>query len=175
MRSEGDDDALSWDGDDALEARRPETRKPAAPASPEPVVPADPEPSAPHSATGAATAATDATAPTAVASAEDAGEPQAISTVTLLLLGVLGGIYLLYTIGWVLGGVGMQLPVTFTLPAFLYQGALWLAVLAPALWFITVLVATRGARSWVRLVWLIAGAVLLIPWPFVVFGGGGVL
>jgi hypothetical protein len=164
MRSEGDDDALSWDGDDALDARRPEVSRP----EPEPTASADPVLTGIESPTMAP----------AIPAGTEAGvddEPQGISTATLLLLGILGGIYLLYTIGWVLGGVGMQLPVTFTLPVPLYQGALWLAVLAPALWFVAVLAATRGSRSWVRIVWLVAGAVLLVPWPFVVSGGGGAL
>lgn len=102
-------------------------------------------------------------------------EPQGIGTVSLVLLGILGGVYLLYTIGWVLGGIRMQLPVTFTLPLPLFQGVFWMTVFAPLLWFVAVLVATRDAKGWVRMVWLIAGALLLVPWPFVVAGGGGAL
>ncbi|WP_417554034.1 hypothetical protein [Microbacterium sp.] len=155
MNSDGDDDALSWDGDDALEARRPEVRR----REPAPVL----KPAVPASADSAADVAEEAEA--------DAGdEPGGVGTVTLLLLGILGGIYLLFTIGWIIGGVRMQAPVMFTLPAFLYQGALWLAVLAPALWFAAVLVATRRSKDWVRIVWLIAGAALLVPWPFVAGG-----
>jgi hypothetical protein len=164
MKSEGDDDALNWDGDDALDARRPEVRRPKQ------------EPTASAASVPAVAASpTTASVTPSVSDADADDEPQAISTVTLLLLGILGGIYLLYTVGWILGGIRMQLPVTFTLPVPLYQGALWLAVLAPALWFVAVLAATRGSRSWVRVVWLIAGAVLLVPWPFVVSGGGGAL
>ncbi|WP_298868534.1 hypothetical protein [uncultured Microbacterium sp.] len=155
MNSDGDDDALSWDGDDALEARRPEARR----REPAPAL----KPAVPASADSAADVVADAEA--------DAGdEPGGVGTVTLLLLGILGGIYLLFTIGWLIGGVRMQAPVMFTLPAVLYQGALWLAVLAPALWFAAVLVATRGSKDWVRIVWLIAGAALLVPWPFVAGG-----
>jgi hypothetical protein len=164
MKSDGDDDALSWDGDDALEARRPDVTRPKP--APEASPPSDP-----------VVTQTPAAAPVAEPESEaDARtEPQGVGVVTLLLLGILGGVYLLYTIGWILGGIGMQLPVTFTLPVVLYQGALWLAVLAPALWFAAVLAATRGSKTWVRIVWLVAGAVLLIPWPFVVSGGGGAL
>ncbi|MDQ0613044.1 hypothetical protein QF046_000685 [Microbacterium sp. W4I4] len=163
MKSEGDDDALSWDGDDALDARRPEVSRP----KPEPTASAAPVPPLNESPSASVTPS--------VSEADADDEPQGISTATLLMIGILGGIYLLYTVGWILGGVGMQLPVTFTLPVPLYQGALWLAVLAPALWFVAVLAATRGSRSWVRIVWLVAGAVLLVPWPFVVSGGGGAL
>ncbi|MGB3733102.1 DNA polymerase III subunit gamma/tau [Microbacterium sp.] len=155
MISDGDDDALSWDGDDALEARRPEVRpRESAPVS---------KPATPPSARAAAGAE-------AEVEAEVGDAPGGVGTVTLLLLGILGGIYLLFTIGWIIGGVRMQAPVMFTLPAFLYQGALWLAVLAPALWFAAVLVAARRSKDWVRIVWLIAGAALLVPWPFVAGG-----
>lgn len=156
MNTDGDDDALSWDGDDALEARRPEVRR------------HEPAPEAtPSEAPAAPTAVTTATAE---ADAED--EPRATGTVTLLMLGILGGIYLLFTIGWIIGGLRLQPLVMFTLPAFLYQGVLRIAVVAPALWFAAVMLTTRRAKDWVRIVWLIAGAVLLVPWPFV---GGGAL
>src|SRR5690606_20275137 len=104
--------------------------------------------------------------------APDDDEMRAPATARRVMLGIRGGVYLLYTIGWVGGGIGMQLPVAFALPAALSEGALWLAVLAPALWCAAVLVATRGSKPWIRLAWLIAGALLLVPWPFVVAGGG---
>jgi hypothetical protein len=157
MISDGEDDALSWDGDDALEARRPEARR------------RESAPVANH--VPAASSTSSAGSAHGVAAGADAGdEPRGVGTVTLLLLGILGGVYLLFTIGWIIGGVRMQAPVMFTLPAFLYQGALWLAVLAPALWFAAVLVAARRSKDWVRIVWLIAGAALLVPWPFVAGG-----
>ncbi|MFD5225259.1 hypothetical protein ACFWHT_06495 [Microbacterium sp. NPDC058342] len=159
MRSDADDDALSWGGDDALDGRspgvrRPEKRRTGAQGAPE---------------------ADAGAAPSASATPTAADEPQGTGTVSLLLFGILGGVYLLYTVGWVIGGVGMQAPVMFTLPAALYQGALWLAVLAPAVWFVAVLVMTRGAKTWIRFAWLFAGAALLVPWPFVVAGGGALL
>lgn len=107
------------------------------------------------------------------ADAEDA--PQGIGTGSLLVMGILGGVYLLYSVGWVLGGVGMQSRASFMLPPPLYQAGLWIAVLAPALWFASVLLLTRRSKGWVRVVGLLLGAVLLIPWPFVVAGGGGML
>lgn len=170
MRSDGDDDALSWDGDDALEARRPELR----PRAPRPKDAGRKE-VAPESATAPAAASDPAATRAAEVAPETTEDAQGIGTVSLVAFGILGGMYLLYTVGWVIGGVGMQAPVMFTLPAFLYQAALWLAVLAPALWFTAVLILTRGAKDWIRIVWLIAGAALLVPWPFVVSGGGGAL
>jgi hypothetical protein len=37
-------------------------------------------------------------------------------------------------------------------------------------WFATELVVTRGRRLWVRFAWLVAGVVLLVPWPFIMVG-----
>ncbi|HCM50548.1 MAG TPA: DNA polymerase III subunit gamma/tau, partial [Microbacterium sp.] len=44
---------------------------------------------------------------------------------------------------------------------------LWLAVLTPLIWFVTVLLLTRGGRSWVRILLLVLGALLVLPWPFI--------
>ncbi|MEV7631042.1 hypothetical protein AB0N64_01400 [Microbacterium sp. NPDC089318] len=150
MNSDPEDDALSWEGDDALEARRPApSRRHGAPT-------ADPQ--------------------SAVADAEEEEEEQqGVGTATLVMLGILGGVYLLYTIGWVIGGVGMQAKAMFMLPAPLYLASVWIAVLAPALWFTATLMLTRGGKDWVRISALVVGAALLVPWPFVVAGGGGVL
>ncbi len=100
---------------------------------------------------------------------------QSTGTAALVGLGILGGIYLLYTVGWFLGGAGMQAKAMFMLPAPLYLASLWIAILAPGLWFASALVLTRGAKTWVRFTALIVGALLLVPWPFVVAGGGAAL
>ena len=47
-----------------------------------------------------------------------------------------------------------------------------LALFAP---FLGTLMLTRGSRDWVRIIALVVGAALLVPWPFVVAGGGGAL
>lgn len=157
MSSDSDDDALSWEGDAALDARRPEPR---------------PSERATRPAAASHSPAAEAF-DTASAAPDD--EPQGIGTATLVMLGILGGVYLLYTVGWVIGGVGMQAKAMFMLPAPLYLASMWIAVLAPALWFVATLVLTRGGRDWVRISALVVGAALLVPWPFVVAGGGGAL
>ncbi|GAA2892255.1 hypothetical protein [Microbacterium esteraromaticum] len=159
MSSDPDDDAPSWEGDAALDARRP----------------------APHPSEQRATRP--APAPQggdAAPSRDDQAdvrddESQGIGTATLVMLGILGGVYLLYTVGWVIGGVGMQAKAMFMLPAPLYLASMWIAALAPALWFVATLILTRGGRDWVRISALVVGAALLVPWPFVVAGGGGAL
>lgn len=100
-------------------------------------------------------------------------EPQTLSTAMLLTLGIVGGIYLLYTIGWIIGGLGLQSNAMFLIPGVMYQVALWAAVLAPALWFAAVWILTRRSAAWIRILGFLGGVVLLVPWPFVMRGVGG--
>ena len=99
--------------------------------------------------------------------------PAALGNAALIGLGVLGGVYLLFTIGWIIGGLRLQKVATFLVSPIASVPAVWLAVLAPAIWFAVILWLTRRSRTWLRFVWLVAGAVLLVPWPFVLVGGVG--
>lgn len=101
------------------------------------------------------------------------GERQPMGNATLIALGILGGIYLLYAIGWVIGGLRLQGQAAYLVTDIMFQGSFWLAVLAPLLWFATVFLLTSGGRAWVRFAWLIAGVALLLPWPFVLIGAVG--
>ncbi|WP_336645332.1 hypothetical protein [Microbacterium sp. USHLN186] len=167
MNSDSEDDALHWDGDDALEARRPAPRRREVP------------PAREESRGDTADVTPEAVAMHPESPRHPGGdaddEAEGVGTATLVLLGILGGVYLLYTVGWVIAGVGMQAKAMFMLPAPLYLASMWIAVLAPVLWFTATLLLTRGARDWVRIVALFVGALLLVPWPFVVAGGGGAL
>ncbi len=98
---------------------------------------------------------------------EDANEAPALGSVALVSLGLLGGIYLLYTVGWILGGTRLLDAAAFLVEPSAVVPAVWVAFAAPALWFGTSLVLTRHRAPWVRLAWLAAGAFLLVPWPFV--------
>jgi len=105
---------------------------------------------------------------------EAAGETSQIGNVALVALGILGGVYLLYTIGWIIGGLRLQViaPALLVSPVA-YVPAFWLAVLAPAIWFLATLLLTRRSATWLRFAWLAAGAVLLVPWPFIMIGAIG--
>ena len=92
---------------------------------------------------------------------------------TLIGLGVLGGIYLLFTLGWLFGGLRLRDVAVFLVDSAAFVPALWLAVAAPAIWFGATLALTRRSSTWVRTAWLVAGALLLIPWPFVMIGTVG--
>ena len=101
--------------------------------------------------------------------------PGQLSNGALVLLGLIGGLYLLYTIVWfswanyysavnsaVAEGSG-------SLGGVLQQLVFWIAPLAPVLWFSSVLVLCRESRFARKLIWLLVGAVVLVPLPM--FGG----
>lgn len=99
-----------------------------------------------------------------------AEEQAGLSTPMLLLVGIVGGIYLLYTIGWIVGGLRLQPLASFLVSDVMFLPWFFLAIAAPALWFLASWVLTRGKASWIRVAVLLAGVVLLVPWPFVTVG-----
>ncbi|GAA1914359.1 hypothetical protein GCM10009775_03720 [Microbacterium aoyamense] len=101
------------------------------------------------------------------------GDREPMSNAALISLGVFGGVYLLYVIGWIIGGLRLEGTAMFLVSAAAYQFGLWIAVLAPVFWFAAVFLLTRRSPTWVRIVWLLAGAALLIPWPFIMTGAVG--
>ncbi|HEU5223499.1 MAG TPA: hypothetical protein VFU07_07435 [Candidatus Lumbricidophila sp.] len=87
-----------------------------------------------------------------------------LTSVELVVFGLLGGVYLLYTIGWAL--VALKTPPLDAgmLNNFMYSVGLWLAVAAVPLWFGCAMWLTR--RPVRRIVSLAIGAIMLIPFPF---------
>lgn len=80
--------------------------------------------------------------------------------------GVLGGVYLAYSVGWILSVGTLQLQGATLLIEVMYQFGEFLAIIACALWFGAVMALTRGGRPAVRLGWLALGTLVLVPWPF---------
>lgn len=106
-----------------------------------------------------------------VAAEEDATESAPMSNAALVGIGILGGVYLLFTIGWFIGGSRLQTVAPLLLISDVaFVPFFWMSVLAPAIWFGTTLLLTRAVPTWLRFVWLAAGALLLVPWPFVMIG-----
>jgi hypothetical protein len=163
MRSDADD-ALSWEGDED-----PSTQWPGKQAEP-----ADaPAAALPQGwkAVGKDSEAVGRIESDGTVSAPD--EPRHLSTPMLLLVGIIGGVYLLYTVGWIIGGLNLQASALFLVPTVMYQVAVWSAVIAPALWFAAVWMLTRRSAAWIRVLGFLAGAALLVPWPFVMTGAVG--
>ncbi|KAF2415256.1 DNA polymerase III subunit gamma/tau [Microbacterium sp. B35-04] len=185
MTTGRDDDALTWDGDDdptldvgaaAGTDVAPEHAAPApAPASGQGLPKG-------YTAVGKGSDTLGSAAAPRAASVEEPVPADGDTIVTerrhlgngaLVALGVLGGVYALYAVGWIIGGLRLQGRAQYLVLDVMYQGSLWLAVLAPVLWFVTTLLLTRRSRAWVRFAWLAVGAVLLLPWPFVMIGAIG--
>ncbi len=156
-RDPDDDDALRWEGDDdpTLAPGWKAVGAPAAAASLD-----EPRDEAAHNGEGVRDSA-DEPEPTDAASAT--------SSVELVALGVLGGVFLLYAIGWLVAALGEQPFFDDPVAQFMYALGSWFAVLAAPLWFGAVLWLASGHRR-ARLIWLIIGAVLLLPVPFLLRG-----
>ena len=185
MTSHRDDDALGWAGDDdptlasgaargqhapgagpeAGTAGEPETETaPVAEPAPEAEPEAEPAADIPDGWSVAG--------PTAAVEAQAAREAAApASSVTLIALGIFAGIYLLYTIGWFLGVGRIENSLIEPVARFMFSLGLGLAVAAPAAWFGATYWLTSGHGN-ARISWLLAGAVLLAPLPFILGTGG---
>lgn len=182
MTNGRDDDALSWDGDDdpTLDLGTSGDPDDVAVSEPDAGPAADDAPVAAElpdgfTAVGRGSETLGAPAAAAAASTPVAADAHrgAMGNGELIGVGVLGGVYALFAIGWIIGGLRLQDWRPFLVSDAMYQGSLWLAVLAPVLWFATVFLLTRASRAWVRFAWLAAGVVLLVPWPFVLIGAVG--
>jgi hypothetical protein len=86
--------------------------------------------------------------------------------VVLVSLGILGGIYLLYTIGWIISWQRLDYNDSDLLELGAFRVQQLLAIVAPPLWFGATIFLTRDRRPAFRLLWLVVGALLLVPWSF---------
>ncbi|WP_375383988.1 DNA polymerase III subunit gamma/tau [uncultured Microbacterium sp.] len=181
------DDALSWDGDDdpTLDTGIAATARDAEPAEIETPEPAQPAPAPPALPTGFTAVGKDSGTVGHVAADGTVTMPTdraPLGNVALITLGILGGIYALWTVGWIVGGLRVHSVAGFLVSSDGAASPLWtggnlvallLAILAPAIWFGTVVWLTRGGRVWLRWLLLFVGVVLLVPWPFIMVGAVG--
>jgi len=151
-----DDDALAWDGDDDPTLDLGTTSK-----------------ALPDGYTAVGKGSEEVGRVHADGSVTMPGDRVPMGNAVLISLGILGGVYLIYAIGWLIGGLRLQGRAQYLVTDIMYQGSLWLAVLAPLLWFATVFLLTLRAKPLIRFAWLIGGVVLLLPWPFVMIGAVG--
>ncbi|MFB6609471.1 hypothetical protein ACFCVO_04075 [Agromyces sp. NPDC056379] len=157
MSRDPDDEALRWEGDDDP-TLAPGWKAVGSPAD---------VPAAEGGSPDTNEAAPDAEPETTTGEATDA--PAQTGSAELVVLGVLGGIYLLYAIGWLVAALGEGQLFADPVAQFMYGLGTWFAVLAAPLWFGAVLWLASGNRR-ARLIWLIVGAVLLVPVPFLLRG-----
>ncbi|WP_166874034.1 MULTISPECIES: hypothetical protein [unclassified Salinibacterium] len=91
-------------------------------------------------------------------------------SVLLVVYGIIGGIYLLYTVGWVIAITRDPFSMATLFAEIMSQFGEFLAIAAPAVWMATTFLLTRGRSTVTRLGWLLAGVVLLVPVPLVLGG-----
>ena len=181
MSRDPDDDALRWAGDDdptlapgskavgtpgrVNDATRATDARTSADVTGDAAAPESGAAAASDEAQGDATAGALATTGQrrSAAAAAQAGSAE------LVVLGVLGGVYLLYSIAWLIWATTPAPELGDPVAQFMFGLGRWFAVLAPALWFVAVLWLAAGRRR-ARLLWLIAGAVVLVPVPFLLRG-----
>lgn len=97
-----------------------------------------------------------------------ATEPaRSMPAMLLVTYGVVAGIFLIYTVGWIITVSRSGAASSELLVEAMAQLGEFLAILSPALWFGVVFVLTRHAKPLVRLLLLLLGLIVVIPWPFV--------
>ncbi|ROS61885.1 hypothetical protein EDF38_0984 [Frigoribacterium sp. PhB160] len=114
-------------------------------------------------------------APVTAAGSDDEIDPDApemLSGASLVGHGVFGGVALLSSVGWIVSRDRFLLAFGGTLVDDV-QTALWLvglflALVAPLLWFVATILLVPQSRSGRRLVVMAVGAVALAPWPLVI-------
>lgn len=169
MTSPTDDEAatesaLTWDGDE-VQTARPSRRAKRKRAD---------EQSASDSAGVAETE------PAAVDGESNTSEPEGdhkadgMTNAELVTFGVFGGVYALFTVGWMIAGNRLsEIVGLMGVNQTAYTVAWFLAVAACPAWFVTSLMLASGKKAWVRIASLLGGALLLVPWPFVMMGALG--
>ncbi|MEY2848288.1 MAG: hypothetical protein RI885_953 [Actinomycetota bacterium] len=95
-----------------------------------------------------------------------------IGSALLVVYGVFAGVYLLYTVGWIVGVQRDTFTSTDLFFEVMYQFGEFLGIASPALWFALTLLLTRERAAVVRLAWLIIGMLVVAPIPFLVSGAG---
>ena len=103
------------------------------------------------------------------AAASSSAAPATSSTM-LVVYGIFGGAYLLYLVGWIIAVQRDNFVQGSLFAEILYQFGEFLAIASPALWVGAVLLLTTGSRPIVRILWLLAGLLVVAPWPFILGG-----
>jgi hypothetical protein len=98
-------------------------------------------------------------------------EKTGLSSLALVSMGVFAGIYLLFTVAWLITALRNPTAIADVLGNTMFQLGMWLTVLAPALWFIAVAVIWKNMGVLKQMLWLTVGVVALIPWPYISWAG----
>lgn len=83
-----------------------------------------------------------------------------------ILLGVLGGFYLLFSAAWIITALRNPVQIADPLGSFMFVTGLWMAACAPAAWFAATLILGRRRSFLWRFAILALGAAVVVPWPY---------
>lgn len=114
---------------------------------------------------------------TALPEQQSVSDSPKISNLQLVLFGVFGGLYLLYTAGWFFiaqyfaAANALAASTSGIVGGVLQQALFWASAVAPALWFVASILLARHRKSWFLPVALLLGAIVLLPLPLFVVGG----
>ena len=163
--STDDDEALSWAGDEpvATPPRRSPQVEP--PQRVEPVETPTAEPPQRVEPVETPTADTPAGPDDSLDT-----EKHPLSPVLLVTYGILGGVYLICTIGWVVLVAGSGDVDLIRIDGIMFRVAQGLAVAAPSIWFGGTLLLSRGRRAVTAVGLLLLGLVVTLPWPILITG-----
>ena len=146
-----EEDALSWAGDDdRLTTGSPQSAK--------------------RDASGASSVKKPRTKAPQEA-AETAELPAGLSSAALIGFGIFAGIYLLFSVAWLITALRNPTQIADALGNAMFQFGLWLSVAAPAIWLGAVLYLGKDKKVSTRLLYLLLGVAILIPWPYVSWAG----
>lgn len=96
----------------------------------------------------------------------DPGVPAQLSSWALVVFGLFAGVYLLFSVAWLIIALNPPVAISDPVGSFMWVGSLWLATFGGVIWFLSTL-ALGASRSvaW-RLMMLSIGAIVLVPWPY---------
>jgi hypothetical protein len=97
--------------------------------------------------------------------------PSGLSSVALVGFGIFGGVYLLYSVAWLITALRNPTQIADPLGNAMFVLGLWLSVAAPALWFSAVLYLGKSSSVAKRMLFLLLGALVFIPWPYLSWAG----
>ena len=91
-------------------------------------------------------------------------------SIALVATGIFAGVFLLFTIAWLITALRNPVQIADPLGNFMFQFGLWCAVAAGPVAFVACLNAGRN-HLWARFAWLVVAALVLIPWPYFTWAG----
>jgi hypothetical protein len=96
----------------------------------------------------------------------DPGKPAQLPSWALVVFGLFAGVYLLFSVAWLIIALNPPVAISDPVGSFMWVGSLWLATFGGIIWFLSTL-ALGASRSvaW-RLMMLLIGTVVLVPWPY---------